>query len=1225
MAHNFCCAHPQQRIDSPEPPSRPPLKIDGLLAAAALPEGHPHALKFPDKKPELDSSIIRSPNIADKLKWQFRRKSTKALRSEEEYDLDAQPLTSTEVVNEVGYIEKELSVLDVKPAMVQHTPPGVRMLSTPASLDDWERRSGVRDSVFKSLAWLRPMLESVTPTELVVVQTVASKVAAGQSRNEIPGSSHPMVSLPQSLSSPNLLDGQQQSAIPLRRTQSSFAFGTLLKVPKIRSARSSVTTGSSETLRPSRHSTAHPADDSTRPATTFRAQDPHIKPIESEVKSHVNDSGHDFADNVSVGPRLQTMDISHQLRSMSALSEPSEEEDSLLSANEPWNFHRREKSALSGSSNRRRHARQPSSLTAHILNDRLERVRSPAASSNYSRPSSYFDHAPIDNDLAERMLQTHDVPCAFDGTGMDWPLPMPSTDSCAQIGETAVANEVTLTPEDGAALASFVTPEGGEDASVKWSSPLRRDASAVPSKDSSSHLTISSMRSRLRDRFTSTKKLVRKRRSIFKFLRPGSRKHQGRSASSPMLRTKNSHGSGYDGPCDDPESVVVEDELMDNPLHATISSRSASFSHLDQRRGTAAHLEVPTNLLPQRRPSLADYERSLTAAGDDRRRPSTINVQKLQEVEQDDRRHSMLLRRKLSRAKPLNDEPTAGGLMAQALEKHQEEKAVFRSASKQKEAREANFAAHETLFRTETLDSRRASFSPTTPGVYGDLLDPFERPAIKVSAGRSHSTGYLLPPGSVDDRTYLSAPVFASSPLASTQPSIKTPARRLSYLSDQLPPSPRPTNRIGTSVPSWARFSSHSRLERCSSAGRLDAVITRDFALDTEATDPTGPDDLEAASPFSKKSSKGKSPLAKRRSTTFGGLVRYYSNIFSSGASPQNRRSSITTGGWLANPDLEMLPPASSNEPTFPHHDHSFRERLHQLEHDLEERVMEDVAYVEGEAVKLEEQIREDVEYVEKEAVKLEETIREDVEEIEREAETLMRIKPHQHQGGLTAKSLFVEGSRFGESSGHSGQQRASVCIDPIDDGKLGTPSASSVRITEAPTAASDHSGRVASFDGTVDAKTATSKAEAWSNVYQKCLLFRSTDPPSTGPTCLRMQMPNTALCPANGIGQPPSTQRSMGPPLLKPTKARSPQHVKGLDPNSTVRRFPSVTVVDDQKGHGRSISLISVNVGHDGVMRSSTNDLIDLIQAREREEREKLMRGPSRASTTAGDSGEGA
>ncbi|KAK0848586.1 hypothetical protein LTR03_005597 [Friedmanniomyces endolithicus] len=1180
MAHNFCCAHPQQRIDSPEPPSRPPLKIDGLLAAAALPEGHPHALKFPDKKPELDSSIIRSPNIADKLKWQFRRKSTKALRSDEEYDLDAQPLTSTEVVNEVGYIARELPVLEVEPARVQHTPPSVRMLSTPASLDDWERRSEVRDSVFKSLAWLRPMLESVTPSELAVVPAVEGRVAPRQVYTEILASPPPMALLPQSLSSPNLLDGRQESTIPLRRTQSSFAFGTLLKVPKIRSARSSVTTGSSDTLR-------QPGDSATHSANN--------------------------------GPRLQTMDISHQLRSMSALSEPSEEEDSLLSANEPWNFHRREKSALSGSSNRTRHARQPSSLTTHVLNERLERVRSPAASSNYSRPSSYFDHAPIDNDLAERMLQTHEVPCALDGACTDWPLPMPATDFCARTGDTTVANEVILSREDNAAPAFFVNPGGEEDSSVKWSSPLRRDVSTVPSKDSSSHLTISSMRSRLRDRFTSTKKLVRKRRSIFKFLRPGSRKHQGRSISSPMLRTKNFHGSAYDGPSDDPESVVVEYELMDNPQHATISSRSASFSHLGQRRGTAAHLEVPTTLLPQRRPSLADYERSLTAAGDDRRRPSTINMHKLQEVEQDDRRHSMLLRRKLSRAKPLNDEPTAGGLMAQALEKHQEEKALFRSASKQKEAREANYAAHETLFRTETLDSRRASLSPMTPGAYGDMLDPFEKPAIKISEGRSHSTGYLLPPGPAHDRTYLSAPVFASSPLASTETSIKTSVRRLSYLSDHLPAPPKSANRIGTSVPSWARFSSHTRAERCGSAGRLDAVIARDFALDTEATDRTGPDDLDPASPVSKKSGKGKSPPAKRRSTTFGGLVRYYSNIFSSGASPQNRRSSITTGGWLANPDLEMLPPASSNEPTFPHHDHSFKERLHQLEHDLEERVMEDVAYVEGEAVKLEEQIREDVEYVEKEAVKLEETIRKDVGEIEREAETLMHIKPHQnhHQQGLIAKSLFTEGSRFGESSGHSGQLRASVCIDPIDDEEIGTPSAFTVHVAEAPKTANNHSERVTTLDGTVDAKMATSKAEAWSNVYQKCLLFRSTE--STGPTDSRIQIRDTALSPADGVRQPPSTQHSMGPPLLKPTKARSPQHVKGLDPNSTVRRFPSVTVVDDQKGHGRSISLISVNVGCDGVMRSSTNDLIDLIQAREREEREKLLRGPSRASTMTG------
>ena len=71
---------------------------------------------------------------------------------------------------------------------------------------------------------------------------------------------------------------------------------------------------------------------------------------------------------------------------------------------------------------------------------------------------------------------------------------------------------------------------------------------------------------------------------------------------------------------------------------------------------------------------------------------------------------------------------------------------------------------------------------------------------------------------------------------------------------------------------------------------------------------------------------------------------------------------------------------------------------------------------------------------------------------------------------------------------------------------------------------------------------------------------------------------------------------------------SRSPEQPKRLDPKASVRRFPSVTVVDDRKGHSRSVSLISVKIDGGGVYRSSTNDLVHLIQAREREERDKLL-----------------
>lgn len=68
------------------------------------------------------------------------------------------------------------------------------------------------------------------------------------------------------------------------------------------------------------------------------------------------------------------------------------------------------------------------------------------------------------------------------------------------------------------------------------------------------------------------KKTVRKRRSIFRFLRPGSRRQQFRSMSSPMLLTRpsTSRSGMYDGPADERDrrdTLTVQYELTENPIH----------------------------------------------------------------------------------------------------------------------------------------------------------------------------------------------------------------------------------------------------------------------------------------------------------------------------------------------------------------------------------------------------------------------------------------------------------------------------------------------------------------------------------------------------------------------------------------------------------------------------------------------------------------------------------
>lgn len=108
----------------------------------------------------MATSIIRSPNIANKIKLQFRRRSVKALREDEEYDTDAQPMTWTDVVGHVGYVPEEVSTVEQQPMA------SARSLDTPTGR---EAQVDVRSSVMQGLDWLKPMLSrrvyiSMTPT-----------------------------------------------------------------------------------------------------------------------------------------------------------------------------------------------------------------------------------------------------------------------------------------------------------------------------------------------------------------------------------------------------------------------------------------------------------------------------------------------------------------------------------------------------------------------------------------------------------------------------------------------------------------------------------------------------------------------------------------------------------------------------------------------------------------------------------------------------------------------------------------------------------------------------------------------------------------------------------------------------------------------------------------------------------------------------------------------------
>ena len=163
------------RTDSPEPPPRPLASLDGIFAAAALPEDHPHALRF-DKKAELDASIIRSPNIAEKIRANLRRKSVGGLseegedglkvgREEEEkvgslgsetvYDGDARRITSGEVAGINAEQEEQGGKTEEVSAGAEKAE--ARYASSSAS------KAEVRSSVLGSAEYLRPLFEKPVP------------------------------------------------------------------------------------------------------------------------------------------------------------------------------------------------------------------------------------------------------------------------------------------------------------------------------------------------------------------------------------------------------------------------------------------------------------------------------------------------------------------------------------------------------------------------------------------------------------------------------------------------------------------------------------------------------------------------------------------------------------------------------------------------------------------------------------------------------------------------------------------------------------------------------------------------------------------------------------------------------------------------------------------------------------------------------------------------------
>ncbi|KAL9084194.1 MAG: hypothetical protein Q9165_008180 [Trypethelium subeluteriae] len=282
---------------------------------------------------------------------------------------------------------------------------------------------------------------------------------------------------------------------------------------------------------------------------------------------------------------------------------------------------------------------------------------------------------------------------------------------------------------------------------------------------------------------------------------------------------------------------------------------------------------------------------------------------------------------------PSHDE--ASEMWERALKAHAEEKATMwlkpddhrGDLISKRERRHSNSRSHASTY---AHSSQQAS-AFHTPAYESLDVDPFD-----TSRRRSSAPNLLKVP----------------SPIHVTEEQ----KRAASHAGHPLADSP---DRQPSELSAWERFPSHTRPQRCGSAGPDDNVFPRDFGLPpfeeaSEAQSGVAPDVEVTTNPeikrfkkrlsFGSRSGKsGKSikrlkiGLPKSHSLDFGRtIIKHYASFFK----PQSHeffhyghghRSSVSTGGALENPELEIIRPVL---PTFP--DNIARTASNQRHRDIE-------------------------------------------------------------------------------------------------------------------------------------------------------------------------------------------------------------------------------------------------------------------------------------------------
>ncbi|KAF2100391.1 hypothetical protein NA57DRAFT_54482 [Rhizodiscina lignyota] len=297
-----------------------------------------------------------------------------------------------------------------------------------------------------------------------------------------------------------------------------------------------------------------------------------------------------------------------------------------------------------------------------------------------------------------------------------------------------------------------------------------------------------------------------------------------------------------------------------------------------------------------------------------------------------------------------NDE--ASNLFAKALVANQEEKnALLLPCNRERgNSMSSLHAPRGRSASVSTKDTSRAPsaagslhYSPSKSSVAPSRASPYAKPVFSTPQflSPSYEEGYFDRPRLQSGSTFLDPLDTTSVKYSPKAPSISVSERRVSTTGDEyhcltpqsdliLPELVIAPPQQGSSedslskadLGSWGRYPSHTRDSRIGPAGQRDRVTTRDFAYELHVQEPEPIDeDVIESDPQGRKlknkqkSDRVSSNMSKTRSTSFGRrLIRGYSAMFKSQSLEflrhgHGHRSSISAGGVLEHPELEMLPP----------------------------------------------------------------------------------------------------------------------------------------------------------------------------------------------------------------------------------------------------------------------------------------------------------------------------